>query len=490
MSQDLSNEIISAEIIFSNRDLTNQVSLSPDYQEQLNDINRQLEKYVNHADHFDYMIAVGSGILCGVFDSQIAGFAKEIIQTDEINIPGVKSVKLDPIKKQIGNKAKETLQTYSSKLLQHKGQASIKGMAASAIGECMTKNISGEFFSTDEITGEREINTGKLLEKFLPLLMLGLMKWLTDDRTPEEIEDSDLPEALKKLLMMLQKNPGARKFLRKFDLKKFRLEDLQKVGVPVIIIDLIKQNVPDADKKFQNWYKKCAKSAKAKLNDSPKISLSFLEKGMNQMVPVLLNEMLVRSFYFVRHFTEEYAQCGDVDLIDWEKVIPFDNRTIVRMMSIASLTFTTADMTDAAIRASIEAMAEGPIAAQNYFTRINIAGVGRAVLAVHKDVSMEWEEAELIRQRRLLAEQFRDEQVDALLEYRKLMEEAVETYLAEDLEAFLTGADEIEEGLKINDSDKVISGNVKIQRVLGREPQFTNQQEFDSLMSGEDALIL
>ena len=81
------------------------------------------------------MMAVASGILCGVFDSQIAGFAKEIIQTDEINIPGVTPVKIDPIKKHIGNKAKEGLQTYTSKLLQHKGQASIKGMAAAAIGE-------------------------------------------------------------------------------------------------------------------------------------------------------------------------------------------------------------------------------------------------------------------------------------------------------------------------------------------------------------------
>ena len=40
------------------------------------------------------------------------------------------------------------------------------------------------------------------------------------------------------------------------------------------------------------------------------------------------------------------------------------------------------------------------------------------------------------------------------------------------------------------DSDLVIKGNVVIQRVLGRKPQFTNQQEFDDLMDSDIALKL
>ena len=113
-----------------------------------------------------------------------------------------------------------------------------------------------------------------------------------------------------------------------------------------------------------------------------------------------------------------------------------------------------------------------------------------AIAAVYKDVSMEWEEADLIRARRELMEKVSAEQVEAILEYRKQMEAVVEEYLAEDLQAFLTGADEIEEGLALNDSDRVIHGNVTIQRVLGRKPQFTNQAEFDDLMDSMDALVL
>ena len=117
-------------------------------------------------------------------------------------------------------------------------------------------------------------------------------------------------------------------------------------------------------------------------------------------------------------------------------------------------------------------------------------GVGRAVVAVTRDVSMEWQEVDLIRERRELLEKISVEQVEAILDYRKQMEAVVEEYLAEDLQAFLTGADEIEEGLETNDSDLVIHGNVTIQRVLGRKPQFTNQKEFDDLMDSMDALVL
>ena len=45
--------------------------------------------------------------------------------------------------------------------------------------------------------------------------------------------------------------------------------------------------------------------------------------------------------------------------------------------------------------------------------------------------------------------------------------------------------DQMHQGLNAGDSDLVIHGNVTIQRVLGREPQFTNQEEFDALMASE-----
>ena len=74
--------------------------------------------------------------------------------------------------------------------------------------------------------------------------------------------------------------------------------------------------------------------------------------------------------------------------------------------------------------------------------------------------------------------------------YRAALEERVSNYLAEDIKAFLTGFDYMKQGMESGDSDLMIRGNVVIQRVLGREPQFTNQREFDDLMDSDEALIL
>ena len=48
----------------------------------------------------------------------------------------------------------------------------------------------------------------------------------------------------------------------------------------------------------------------------------------------------------------------------------------------------------------------------------------------------------------------------------------------------------MDKGLDEKNSDLVIRGNVTIQRILGREPQFTNQREFDDLMGSDIALQL
>ena len=54
----------------------------------------------------------------------------------------------------------------------------------------------------------------------------------------------------------------------------------------------------------------------------------------------------------------------------------------------------------------------------------------------------------------------------------------------------MEGFDLMDQGLASGDSDLVIRGNVMIQKVLGREPQFTTQEEFDELMGSDTPLVL
>ena len=47
-----------------------------------------------------------------------------------------------------------------------------------------------------------------------------------------------------------------------------------------------------------------------------------------QAIPVVINEVLVRGFYFVRRLCMELKEKGEFSAVDWKKVIPFNNRTI------------------------------------------------------------------------------------------------------------------------------------------------------------------
>lgn len=99
-----------------------------------------------------------------------------------------------------------------------------------------------------------------------------------------------------------------------------------------------------------------------------------------QSMPVILNEVVVRSFYFVRHFTTELKITGDVDLIDWKKVLPIRNRTIVRMMTISIGTMEVVDLVDAAARSG------GALPV--FVLRVNFVGIGRFAIAGTSDIMM------------------------------------------------------------------------------------------------------
>lgn len=79
--------------------------------------------------------------------------------------------------------------------------------------------------------------------------------------------------------------------------------------------------------------------------------------------------------------------------------------------------------------------------------------------------------------------------IQELEAYKARLEEQLSDYIAEDIKAFITGFDYMKQGLAAGDSNLVIKGNVVIQRVLGRTPQFTSQEEFDDLMDSDMPLV-
>ncbi len=114
---------------------------------------------------------------------------------------------------------------------------------------------------------------------------------------------------------------------------------------------------------------------------------AVLHEVKRQAIPVVVNEVLIRASYFIRRFIQELKEKNDIALVEWKRIIPFRNRTIVRMMTIASGTFTTIDLADAAIHA-ISKSVDTATFFSNMILRVNFVGIGRIAFAVGTETGM------------------------------------------------------------------------------------------------------
>ncbi|MCL1950982.1 MAG: hypothetical protein FWF59_14775 [Turicibacter sp.] len=99
-----------------------------------------------------------------------------------------------------------------------------------------------------------------------------------------------------------------------------------------------------------------------------------------QAMPVMLNEVLVRTFYFIRRLFDEIKMNG-IEGIVWEKCLPWGNPTLSRMLTIATGTFTAIDLADAGIRGAVVSGGQPAVFFPKFFSRVNFIGVGRFALA-------------------------------------------------------------------------------------------------------------
>ena len=106
-----------------------------------------------------------------------------------------------------------------------------------------------------------------------------------------------------------------------------------------------------------------------------------------QSIPVLVNEMLVRGVYFVRRFVAEIGQKGSIDKINWKKCIPVNNRTIQRMVTVASGTFVAIDLADALLESAVTAGGNTAKFAEGIILRINFVNIGRFTLGCAVDIT-------------------------------------------------------------------------------------------------------
>jgi hypothetical protein len=193
-------------------------------------------------------------------------------------------------------------------------------------------------------------------------------------------------------------------------------------GLPGPILSLLKEisalpffKNKDGINEFSLWISKLFNGTLlAKRDEAGKIieplrfdlraELGVLHELGRQAVPVILNECIVRSFYFIRRLVIEIrdkniTHISELSRIELKNCLPWKNRTIIRMLTIATGTFTAFDMIDAAIRGALKSGGNPALFAKEFILRVNFVGVGRFAIAIFSDVNMEIKRSRLRNQR-------------------------------------------------------------------------------------------
>lgn len=491
--------------------------------EALAQVNKRLERYTFDGDKADYAIGIISGIFAGVIDStyvgaatfngldmalshqQVNNFIQEYAKHRGLGGDRLKDcirdledafkVAQDNVWKGAGIK----VSAQNHHLADFAHHPTPWGLLSSIIVQFLRigtfVNRDGEWHLLLVKTGAKDI-----VETLTPVVITGILNWLValGEKSYQEKNGEEIPKALRGIAHFAASTPMLIEIAKCADNWFGHLvSDMggskntagDGMGIPGVFISLLYElaSLPILkDSGLPAFVNDLYQNKKLDLRHE----LCLYKELGKQSIPVIFNEIYTRVLFFASRLGVQVAAHHDLKGIDWMSIIPFGNRTIDRMLMISSMTFTIADTADAAVHAAIESCGNWILFSGVFVSRFNYVGAGRAAIAIIKEVSNDKKEAQLIHEKMILTEAKTVGIIEKFSAYREALEERVSNYLAENLEEFLSGFDYMQEGMESGDSNLVIKGNVVIQKVLGREPQFTNQAEFDEFMGSDDALKL
>ena len=334
---------------------------------KLQEYNKQLKKFTNQADALDYTVAIGSGILAGIIDSffvgdfslsdgkkwgneQLEKIVKKLGKNDNVYEAkkNLEKFHIPSDTSKVWNKKNITPHTHRIDDLAH--HTSLVGLISSITTQFTEisyfQNRFGENLCLD-ITDKGLIGNN-LSEK----IFAGTVNWfyhLVSDMTKSEGNigyGMGIPGPILSLAKELSMLPG-----------------INKTKLPQII---------------DYFYVK---------GFDLRTELGVLQQLGKQAIPVILNEVLIRVFYFFSRLIKEYKDKENFKAIDWKNVLPYKNRTLTRMLTISSGTFLAFDLLDAGIRSG-----------GNWGTfvlRVNFVNIGRFTVSCYNEYKMEREKEKI-----------------------------------------------------------------------------------------------
>lgn len=382
-------------------------------QKVLERLNAEIDKLSNHADGIDYMVAVASGVLAGVIDVVfIEDFSLERAnewgdeKTKEFVVKiaqkqGYSGDDLYGAVKFLEDKfpivADKATNIFGGGLQHHLRDFSHHPTPIGLLFSLLTQ-FTKKVYGTDVAGVFRivELEEGSMLligKNFPEKITFGVINWFFHMA-------SDMAGSSSSILM-----------------------GKTGTGLPGPLVSFLKEmsSLPIFRKLDKNGYKEFSVYISKLFNgtllgkrdeNGKLIPLKFdlrTELGIaqqlgKQAIPVIINECIVRGFYFVRRFYIELRnnavrEIADLKDINWENTLPFKNRTIIRMLTISTGTMTAIDLADAAIESAVKTGGVGSTMLVDMLVKVNFVGIGRFAIAVGSDVKLGKKRSELRKQR-------------------------------------------------------------------------------------------
>lgn len=363
--------------------------------DRINELNVDIDRLTNNADVIDYTVAVASGIIASIIDSVWVGefsidraneWGRDKVNNFVVKIAQSKGYKGDDLagavrylEEQFPIAADKATSDFGGGLQHHLRDFSHHPTPVGLFFSLLTQ-FTGKVYGTDVAGVFKIVPLGEdgfcLIGKNLPeKLTFGVINWF---------------------FHMVSDIAGSSGSI---------IAGKHGTGLPGPIVSLLKEIAAlpifrnlskDGYKEFSVWISKLfngtlfgKRDDNGKLTEAVQFDLRT-EIGVaheigRQAVPIIVNECIVRGFYFVRRLLNEIKEndimtVSDLQHINWKNTLPFKNRTVIRMLTISTGTFTAIDVADAAIRSG------GFNAA--CVLRINFVGIGRFAVAVGTDVVM------------------------------------------------------------------------------------------------------
>lgn len=338
--------------------------------------NKQLKKFTNQADAIDYTVAISSGILAGIIDSFFVG-----------------SFSLGEGKAWSNHKVND----FVMKIAKNKGYSKNRLKGAIDFLEDKFKIPSDNIWSGKNVniwTGSHHLDD--LAHHPTPI---GLIASIISQFTEKAYFQNRFGENL--CLDITDKGLIGNSFSEKIfagtvnwfyhlvsDMSGSNKTAGIGMGIPGPLLSLAKEfsmlpgiNKTSLPKILNNIF------TNKKNRFDLRAELGVLHQLGKQAIPVILNEILVRVFYFFSRFIKEYKEKGNFKDIEWKNTLPYKNRTLTRMLTISSGTFLAFDLLDAGIRS-----------AGNWGTfvlRVNFVNVGRFTVSCYNEYKMEREKEKI-----------------------------------------------------------------------------------------------